>query len=298
MYITIFSLSRQLLFGGDKLILTAAYTKLCSGFDGVGAVSGFHALYEVRLAGVIAGVDKVNAGLIYRDGIGRNEHAHVLYAGVLRHSAAVAVDGHVLHNVHIQGVAAEVLHNGGRSVRHRLEERVMVSRPEVVRIADAVDILLAVGGGDAYRQLLECSAVAARGVALEVREDEHRIILVDILADVILLDLFAVGDIKHLVGAFRVHYIDVEIMAPAVQLHGLPVVLGGVAPALVSGVALDDSSADMVDDGLPEFGTEEVLVADLTGVYLDGYIAGEIFSCQLNEFYYLFGTDSLVKLYL
>ena len=72
-------------------------------------------------------------------------------------------------------------------------------------------------------------------------------------------------------------------MAPAVQLHGLPVVLGGVRPPLVGSVALDDRSADMVDDGLPEFRAEEVLIADLAGVYLDGDIAGEFLSGQLNE---------------
>ena len=87
-------------------------------------------------------------------------------------------------------------------------------------------------------------------------------------------------------------------MAPAVQLHGLPVVLGGVAAALVGGVALDDRSADMVNNRFPEFGTEEVLVADLAGVYLDGDAAGELLSGQLDEFYYLFGTDSLGKINL
>ena len=71
-------------------------------------------------------------------------------------------------------------------------------------------------------------------------------------------------------------------------------VLGGVAAALVGGVALDDRSADMVDDGLPEFRAEEVLIADLAGVYLDGDIAGELLSGQLDEFYYLFGTLTVV----
>ena len=63
-------------------------------------------------------------------------------------------------------------------------------------------------------------------------------------------------------------------MAPAVQLHGLPVVLGGVAAALVGGVALDDRAADMVNNRFPEFRAEEVLIADLAGVYLDGDAAG------------------------
>ena len=127
----------------------------------------------MRLAGVVGSIDEVKAGLINRDGVGRDEHAHVLQAGILSHSAAVAVDGHVLHDVHIQGVAAEVLHDGGRGVRHRFEEGVMVGMPEVVRIAHAVDVLLAVGGGDAYRQLLERPSVAAHGMTLEVGEDEH-----------------------------------------------------------------------------------------------------------------------------
>ena len=87
-------------------------------------------------------------------------------------------------------------------------------------------------------------------------------------------------------------------MAPAVQLHSFPVVLGGIAAALVGGVALDDRAADMVNNRFPEFGTEEVLVADLAGVYLDGDAAGELLSGQLDEFYYLFGTDSLGKINL
>ena len=49
----------------------------------------------------------------------------------------------------------------------------MVGMPEVFSIAPAVDVLLAVGGGDAYRQLLERPAVAAHGMTLEVGEDEH-----------------------------------------------------------------------------------------------------------------------------
>ena len=62
-------------------------------------------------------------------------------------------------------------------------------------------------------------------------------------------------------------------MAPAVQLHVLPVVLGGVAAAVVCGVALDDSAANMLDYILHKGRAQEILIAGLAGVQLHGDIA-------------------------
>ena len=58
-------------------------------------------------------------------------------------------------------------------------------------------------------------------------------------------------------------------------LQELEVLVGVVALALVSGVALHHRAAHVVDDGLPELGVEIVLVALLAGVDLGGHLAGE-----------------------
>jgi hypothetical protein len=73
---------------------------------------------------------------------------------------------------------------------------------------------------------------------------------------------------------------------------------GGVASAVVSGVALGHGAANLIDDGFPESGAEIVLVAGLAGVNLDGHLAGEGGIQKLIELQDCFGRDVAGKVYL
>ena len=87
--------------------------------------------------------------------------------------------------------------------------------------------------------LLERPAVAAHGVALEVGEHQHRRVGRQVGAHIVLLDALAPANRQgHLPGL--VEDVHRRRAGPAVLAHGLPVGLGGVAPALVGGVALHD----------------------------------------------------------
>ena len=120
----------------------------------------------------------------------------------------------------------------------------MVGGPELIRIARTVDIRLAERRRDADRKLLERAAVAAHRVPLEVREHEHRIVIFNILADVIFPDHRAVRNRQLKVRPLGVENINRKIAAPAVLLHRFFVFFGRVALALIGRVAFDDRSAE------------------------------------------------------
>ena len=242
------------------------------------AVAALNALQEMSLARIIAGIHQINAGLIHRDRVGRHKHADIRKAGILSHSTAVTVNGHVLHHVHIHGVSLEELYHGGRGVRHGLKEGVVIRRPDFLRLTGAVDIRLAEGGCTADRELLERSAVPTHRVSLKVRQYEERVIIYYVLADIVFLYALAVGYIQHKVRPLGVQKIDLEIFAPAVLLHGCHVLLGRVARACVGGVALDNSAVHGLDHRLPEVRVQEVLVPFFSGVHLHGDSARQLFS--------------------
>ena len=256
-------------------ILPAAEAQRRGGFNGVDAVAAFHPLQKMRLAGVVTAVHQIDARLIDGNGICGNQNAHVRHAGVFRNFTAVAVNAHVLHNVDENHVAVEVIHNAAGCVRHGFQKRIMIRRPEVFRHARAVDIRLAVGRCHADGQLLQCAAVAAHGMSLEVGKYQHGIVIFQIFADKIFLDDLAVRDIQLHIGAFGIQQIYREIAAPTVLVHQLAVLLGGVAGAAIGSVALHDGAADVVDHRFPELRAKEILISLFTGMQLDRDIAGE-----------------------
>ena len=239
------------------------------------AVPAFHALQKMRLAGVVAAVHQIDARLIDGNGVRGDQNAHVRHAGVFRNFTAVAVNAHVLHDVDENHVAVEVIHNAAGCVRHGFQKRIMIRRPEVFRHARAVNIRLAVGRCHADGQLLQCAAVAAHGMSLEVGKYQHGIIIFQIFADEIFLDDLAVRDIQLHIGAFGVQQIYREIAAPAVLVHQLTVLLGGVAGAAIGSVALHDGAADVVDHRFPELRAKEILISLFTGMQFDCNVAGE-----------------------
>ena len=113
-----------------------------------------------------------------------------------------------------------------------------------------------------------------------------------------LSDLLAAGDLQLQIGAFLVHDVHVVQRVPAVLLDGAPVLFGGVAPALIGGVALHDGAGDVLGHGLPEGGAQEVLVAGLAGVDLDGHLAGQLLVQKVVQLHDLFGGNGAAEIYL
>ena len=92
----------------------------------------------------------------------------------------------------------------------------------------------------------------------------------EMAADEVLLDLLAVGDVKDEVRAVAVQEVNGEVFGPFVFAEQLAVFGGGVAGAGIGGVALHDGAVDMLNELLDVFGAEVVLVALLAGVEFDG----------------------------
>ncbi len=91
----------------DQLILSRTEAELGGGLHGVDAVEALDALNEVVAARIVGRVDEVEARLVDGDGVKGGENADIFHTRVLRHGAAVAVDGHVLHHVDVDDLAVE-----------------------------------------------------------------------------------------------------------------------------------------------------------------------------------------------
>ena len=66
-------------------------------------------------------------------------------------------------------------------------------------------------------------------MSLEVGEHEKRIIVREVLTDVVFLYNLAVGNVENQIFSFRVKKVDLEVLAPAVFFEGFKVLFGGVA---------------------------------------------------------------------
>ena len=150
----------------------------------------------------------------------------------------------------------------------------------VIGFPGGVDQRLPRPGGAADGQLLQGAAVAAHGVALEVGQHQHGVIMQDVFAHVVLLQDLAIGDGPHHVGALGVHQVHVEVLGPAMLLQQLPVGLRMIPDTAgritIGGIALHDGAVDLLYHGTPEFRTQEILVALLPGVDLHGHLAGPV----------------------
>ena len=177
-----------------------------------------------------------------------------------------------------------MLHHAGGRVRHGLREGhaagvLLPGLKAVIRLAGGVDQRLARPGGAADGELLQRPAIAAHGVALEVGQHQHGIIIHNILAHAVLFQNLAVWDRPNHIRPLGVHQIHIKILGPAVLLQKLEVGLGIVphpgAGIAIGSVALHDGAADLLHHGLPEFRVQEVLVALFTGVDLHRHLAGQ-----------------------
>lgn len=128
----------------DKLIFSCAEAEIGGGFNGAYAVAAFDSFNKMRFARVGGCINKVYASLIDCNRVIGNENADISNAGVFRFCTAVAVNAHVFHNVNINDISFEQIDNGFCGICHGIKERIVVGCPEVCRVADSVDITLAV----------------------------------------------------------------------------------------------------------------------------------------------------------
>ena len=131
------------LFYLNKLVFSCAVAVICRSFDGMNTVTAFYTLDKMSLAGVGAGINKVDAGLIDGNGVCGNEDTDVSNTRVFGNCAAVTVHTHIFHYVDVKEVALKVFYNRARRIRHRLKEGIVVGGPYLFGIACAVNICLA-----------------------------------------------------------------------------------------------------------------------------------------------------------
>lgn len=78
-------------------------------------------------------------------------------------------------------------------------------------------------------------------------------------------------------------------------VHEFFMAFGGVAFALIGGIAFHHGAAHMIDRVLPEFGLQKILIALFTGMDFNGNAARKSFVCKLEKLQNLLGSDGAGK---
>ena len=182
-------------------------------------VARFHALDEVMV--VRLRIDEVDRRLIDGENVGRGDDADVgnrrFRGGETR---TVAVHRHAAHHVDEADALAEVVARRLGGFRHGFHEELLARPliPGLRNIVDRVDLLLAdlpVGAADG--DVLHGTAEAAHRMPLEVRQNDHGVVVADVLAHRHGLEMLAALHGKHR-RAFGVHDVD-RTEGPAVHLE-------------------------------------------------------------------------------
>ena len=162
-----------------------------------------------------------------------------------------------------------MLDYGLAGICHGLEEVILICGEkgcEIVGGTCIVDEQLAAGGSETDGHILQCAAEAAHDVTLEVGEDHHGVIIGEVSADIVVLEVDAVlyGD-----GHFTllVHDVAGGDVIETVVTDGLPVDLAGVSAAGIGCVAFADGTLNLVYEAANERGLQEVVAAGLAGGY-------------------------------
>ena len=125
---------------------------------------------------------------------------------------------------------------------------------------------------------------------------KHGAIVKHVFADLNLFDALAVRNQKLGIRPFRIHNVNGEMLAPTVFFHGFTVFFGCVASAVVGGVAFNHGSVHIIDDGLPKFRFQKVLIAGFARMQFYGNFAGknsagQVIRCRMKKLNHLFGRD-------
>ena len=242
------------------------------------AVTGLDALHEVVMLLGRHRVDDIDAGLVHGQEVGGRQDTHVGRNHRLgREAFAVTGDGHVAHHIDIGHVLAEMVDGGLGGLGHPLHELFLGDVPLVGLAGGGVDPGLAhaaVGAADA--DVLVAAAEAALGVALEMGQRHHGVIVDQMASHGHLVEPLAADD-RQRKGVFLVDDVH-RAEGPAIDLDGFSVGLRGVAVALVVGVRLDDRRFRQVllDQGFHPFARDDVRAVLLAGVELDAHAALDV----------------------
>ena len=171
----------------------------------------------------------------------------------------------------------------------------MVRAPEILHISHSMDISLPVGRSQSDGNILQGAPKSAHGMPLEMGQHQHGIIVFDMVAHEILLNLLSLryGQLHLPLLIQDVHGRDVR---PAVELHGVLMRLSSVACALIGRVALHDSAFHPVHRGLHEIRPQEVLVPHLAGVELHRHFSRQLHAHGLIHAYHGLGSDFFGKI--
>ncbi len=128
----------------------------------------------------------------------------------------------------------------------------MVRAPEIVGIAYTVNISLAQRGRKTDGELFDGAAVTAHRMTFKMGEHQQGIIAGQRFSNKVLFDFLSVGNGKLKIWTFGVHQFYIKIFTPPMFAQRFHMLYCRVAAAFISRIALHDSAAHMVDDGLPE----------------------------------------------
>ena len=135
-----------------------------------------------------------------------------------------------------------------------------------------------------------------------MRKHQQRIIILYMLPHVILPNLLALrySELNLPLLVQNIHLCDVR---PAMEFHGLPMGLCGIALSLIGGVALNDGALHMGHHRSQKIRSQKILISHLSGMKLDSDSAGKLYAHGLiHSDYslrrYLFGEINLCLLHI
>ena len=177
--------------------------------------------------------------------------------------------------------------------RHGFHEEFLAGPliPGLRDVVDRMNLLLAdlpVGAADG--DVLHGTAEAAHGVALEVGQDDHGVVVADVLAHRDGLEVLAALHGEHR-RAFGVHDVD-RAEGPAVHLEGFKVLFRRVAVSHVERVRFDDRAVgNVLLEGFDHVARQNVRAVAFTRVELDRDLPDDFFVDERVELLQVFGVD-------
>ena len=221
------------------------------------------------------GVYQIDAGGVDGADVGRCQNSHIRcddWHGI--RAFAVTGNRHIAHNVDVHDVISKEVDGRLGGFGHAFHQLLFGDRPQVVRTRYGVDFAFSNAAiGAANAQVFVRSTEAAHGVALEVGECEHGVIVKHVSAHMHFVKPFAAGDGQG-GNAFLVHNVY-GAERPAVVSDGLAMPFGGVAVAFVVGVGFHDGGIGQVfgDKILHPAERDDVGAVFFASVQLDGNLA-------------------------
>ena len=85
----------------DEFVIVGSETEFKSGFDGVNTVSAFDSFEKMVASRIIGRINKIKTCFVDGNGIKAAKNSDIFHAGVFRNGAAIAIDGHIFHNIYI-----------------------------------------------------------------------------------------------------------------------------------------------------------------------------------------------------